>query len=502
VTTPEIRPRWEWRTFASSVGPALAAFDAMASTGVQESDETYLLAPGGDVVKVRDGLLDVKLLREVSPAGLQRWEPVLKAAFPVGADDVTRATEALGVAAGPLARATYTLDEFLDEVARPSGAIRVVPVHKRRVRYRVNGCSSEVSDVDVEGRTIRTIAIESEDADAVLEAVHAVGLDGFLNQDYRTGLAAALEGRGPRFAVIDVGTNSVKFHLAQRLPDRTWQVLSDRAEVTRLGEDLRASGSIGPASMERTIAAIEAMVAEAGRLGADAVAMVGTAGLRASKNRAEVVAAIRARTGVTTEVIDGEEEGRLAFLATQTKLGLDTGTIAVFDTGGGSTQFTFGREGTVDERFSVEVGAVRYTEHHRLDRVVTPDGLAAARAEIAADLVRIAGRPRPDALVGMGGAVTNMAAVMHGLTTYDPDVVGRTVLDRSEVDRQIERYASLDADGRRSIVGLQPSRAEVILAGACIVRTIMDLLDHESLRVSDRGLRHHLLVERFGLARP
>ncbi|MDQ1347939.1 MAG: exopolyphosphatase / guanosine-5-triphosphate,3-diphosphate pyrophosphatase, partial [Acidobacteriota bacterium] len=71
------------------------------------------------------------------------------------------------------------------------------------------------------------------------------------------------------------------------------------------------------------------------------------------------------------------------------------------------------------------------------------------------------------------------------------------VLDRAEIDRQIERYRSRDADARRGIVGLQPKRAEVILAGACIVRTVMEKLDKEFLTVSDRGLRHGVLAERF-----
>ena len=98
----------------------------------------------------------------------------------------------------------------------------------------------------------------------------------------------------------------------------------------------------------------------------------------------------------------------------------------------------------------------------------------------------------------MGGAVTNIAAVKHGLTTYDPDVIQGTVLDRDEIDRQIEMYRSRDVAQRRSIVGLQPKRAEVILAGACIVRTVMERLGQGLLVVSDRGLRHGLFVERFG----
>jgi exopolyphosphatase / guanosine-5'-triphosphate,3'-diphosphate pyrophosphatase len=117
---------------------------------------------------------------------------------------------------------------------------------------------------------------------------------------------------------------------------------------------------------------------------------------------------------------------------------------------------------------------------------------------IGADLSRLDGRPRPDALVGMGGAITNITAVKHQMVEYDPDIVQGTVLDATELDRQITLYRERDADARRQIPGLQPKRAEVILAGALVVRTVMRKLDQSSLTVSDRGLRHGVLAERFG----
>jgi exopolyphosphatase/guanosine-5'-triphosphate,3'-diphosphate pyrophosphatase len=127
-----------------------------------------------------------------------------------------------------------------------------------------------------------------------------------------------------------------------------------------------------------------------------------------------------------------------------------------------------------------------------------------ALGAIVADLSDLDGSDPPDVLVGMGGAVTNLTAVMHGLSTYDPDLVQGSVIDQSEVDRQIERYRAVSAEERRRIVGLQPNRAEVILAGACVVRTVLDKLGKSSLSVSDRGLRYGLWIDRFGgrLARP
>ena len=98
----------------------------------------------------------------------------------------------------------------------------------------------------------------------------------------------------------------------------------------------------------------------------------------------------------------------------------------------------------------------------------------------------------------MGGTVTNITAVKHRLAKYDPDVVQGSVIDRAEVERQIQLYCSRTLEERRAIVGLQPKRADVILAGACIVKTVMDKLGKDSLSVSDRGLRHGLLIDRFG----
>jgi exopolyphosphatase/guanosine-5'-triphosphate,3'-diphosphate pyrophosphatase len=226
--------------------------------------------------------------------------------------------------------------------------------------------------------------------------------------------------------------------------------------------------------------------------------MVGTAALRSAANQDQVIELVRSRTGFTVEPISGEEEGRLAYLAVKAGVGLRQGSLVVFDTGGGSSQFTFGEGDRVAERFSVPVGAVRFTEQFGLDNEVSSGVVKAALGAISADLSRIADRFRPDSLVGMGGTVTNLTAVSLSMAAYDPDRVQGATLGLEEVDRQIEIYRSTPLEERRSIVGLQPKRAEVILAGACVVKTIMEKLGHNSLTVSDRGLRHGVLIERFG----
>jgi exopolyphosphatase / guanosine-5'-triphosphate,3'-diphosphate pyrophosphatase len=330
-----------------------------------------------------------------------------------------------------------------------------------------------------------------------------MGLDQLPNTSYPSGLkqvigfATGSGTRAPRQAVIDVGTNSVKFHVGERKPDGTWTTVVDRADVTRLGEGLEQTGSISPEAMERTAQAIAKMKDEATQNGVDGITAVGTMGLRTASNRDAFLELVRQRSGIAIEVITGEEEARIAYLGVRSGIGMVHGTLVIFDTGGGSSQFTFGDGEKVERQFSVNVGAVRFTERFGLDKPVLPETLKQAMDAIAADLSPLDGARAPDVLVGMGGAVTNIAAVKHALAKYDPKIIQGSVLERADVDRQIEAYRWVSTEARRQIVGLQPKRAEVILAGACIVRTIMEKLKSRSLTVSDRGLRHGLLIDRF-----
>jgi exopolyphosphatase / guanosine-5'-triphosphate,3'-diphosphate pyrophosphatase len=493
-----IVPRWEWRTFGESFGPAEELLGARTPEREEESDELYLLSQESDAsVKVRDGLMDVKQLEAVDGNGLEQWRPVLKTGFPLVAADVSTMLAALGVPDAQLERESYTLEQLVDEVVEPSPALAAVAVHKHRTHYRLSGCLAELSAISAGRRSARTIAVEAEDPVLVAAAVRSLHLADRPNVCLARGLKTLVGFDPVRFAVIDVGTNSVKLHVGERRAGGAWRTVVDRAEVTRLGEGLGETGELQPEPIRRTADAVVGMVGEARRLGAAEVAAVATAGMRLAGNADELVEAVRERCGVGIEVIPGEEEARLAYVAATAELSVGKGTLVVFDTGGGSSQFTFGRLGHIEEQFSIDVGAAALTERFGLDGVVSDEQLAAALREISAGLARLDGRPQPAALVGLGGALTNIAAVTHRLSVYDSEIVQGTVLDRRELDRQIELYRTRTADERREIVGLQPRRAEVILAGACIVRTVLEKLQRDDLTVSDRGLRHGLLVERF-----
>jgi exopolyphosphatase/guanosine-5'-triphosphate,3'-diphosphate pyrophosphatase len=184
-----IIPRWEWRTFGESFGESDQRFAALEPGGVQESDEIYFLSPAGDQnVKVRYDLMDIKVLEQVNPDGLEQWKPVMKGSFPLPAAEVKKVFAAFGVAAPPLERADYTLDQFVKELAEPGQRLRVVNVHKKRTRYKIDGCTSEMTDVVADGKKIRTVALELEDPACVIATVRKLGLDKFPNINYPRGL--------------------------------------------------------------------------------------------------------------------------------------------------------------------------------------------------------------------------------------------------------------------------------------------------------------------------
>jgi len=227
---------------------------------VQESDELYLLSQESDAsVKVRDGLMDVKRLEAVDGNGLEQWRPVLKGLFPLGAADLRTVLGALAVSVPELAREAYTLEQLVDEVVGASPALAALAVHKRRVHYQLGDCMAELSEVTAGTRSARTIAVEAEDPELVAATVRELQLAERPNVCLARGLKTMLGLEPVRFAVIDVGTNSVKLHVGERRADDSWQTVADRAEVTRLGEGLQDTGSLQPEPLRRTADAVVGM---------------------------------------------------------------------------------------------------------------------------------------------------------------------------------------------------------------------------------------------------
>ncbi len=298
-------------------------------------------------------------------------------------------------------------------------------------------------------------------------------------------------------AVIDVGTNSIKFHVGRKRPDGSLETVLDENDIARLGEGLRETGKISPEPLERNARSVENFVKKARSMGIKSPVIVGTMALRTASNAQEFVSRVKTLTGLDVRIIPGEEEARLSWLAVLSGLPRISGELVTFDTGGGSTEFVFGQGDDIERRFSIPLGAVRITEEFFADDPVRPGSLEKARQEIRKSLGEGGLEGSPHVLVGMGGTVTSLAAVKHEMVTYDPDVVQGSVLTAEDLGAMADRFASLTLDERRKIPGLQPKRADVILAGTCIVQEILEILGVSSFTVSDRGLRHGLAYELF-----
>lgn len=183
----EIIPRWEWRSFGLHFGDAEAHLKEHGVDRLQYIDEIYLLSSLSDAnVKVRDGLMDVKRLEQTDAHGFEQWRPILKEAFPLPSAAIEAVFAALGVASlhEP---APITLYQLLAEVASDS-RLHALEVLKTRTRYHLEGCMAELTEVVTDGKTICTMAVESEDPARIAATLQALGLEGLENVSYPRGL--------------------------------------------------------------------------------------------------------------------------------------------------------------------------------------------------------------------------------------------------------------------------------------------------------------------------
>jgi exopolyphosphatase / guanosine-5'-triphosphate,3'-diphosphate pyrophosphatase len=299
-----------------------------------------------------------------------------------------------------------------------------------------------------------------------------------------------------RFAAIDVGTNTVLLLVAERREGRLLAVL-ERAEITRLGRGVDATGRLDPLAIQDTVAVLGSYARAAHALGADLVACVATSAARDAANGADFFEAARAAAGIVPEVISGDEEARLVYGSAHRDFG-GGGPLAVLDVGGGSTEFIVGDGPEPRARTSLQVGAVRLTERH-----VRGDPPSAAEVDAVRAGAREALRPlaamAPGAgarLVGVAGTVTTLSAVAQALPAYDAERVHGATLALDEIEALLSRLAGMTVVARAALPGMEPKRADVILAGGVVVAEAMRATGLDRLTVSDRGVRWGLLHDR------
>ncbi len=190
----EIIPRWEWRTFGtSSFGESEELIRARGEAQVRKSGEFYILSSQSqNNCKVRDELMDIKTLKAVDANKLEQWNPILKAGFPIGKDVLPGVFAALSVQVPALARESYTLAQYLDELIRPQSGLRVVNVTKERHGFKIDGTIVEIAMVEFDGKPFRTVAVEHEDPKLVIDTVRALKLERFENINYLRAMKSAV----------------------------------------------------------------------------------------------------------------------------------------------------------------------------------------------------------------------------------------------------------------------------------------------------------------------
>ena len=298
-----------------------------------------------------------------------------------------------------------------------------------------------------------------------------------------------------RVAAIDVGTNSARLLVAEGVGDG-FRSIDRRMTITRLGQGVDTRRVLAPEALERTFAVIADYAATCGELGVERLRVTGTSAVRDARNKEEFFEGVRRLTGSEPELLSGEEEARATFLGTLSDIS-SSGPVVVVDIGGGSTEVILGVE--VPERLiSLDIGCVRLFEKHLHSDPPTTEEIEALRADAGAELTRakeVLGVPRGARLIGVAGTVTQLATLKIGLPLYDPDVTHHVVLSHGDVRGLSRRLRSLTYSQRKRIKGLEPGRADVIVAGAEILLTVMETFDLPEVLVSEKDILDGLVIQ-------
>jgi exopolyphosphatase / guanosine-5'-triphosphate,3'-diphosphate pyrophosphatase len=302
-----------------------------------------------------------------------------------------------------------------------------------------------------------------------------------------------------RVAFIDIGTNTILCLIAELKINGGFDVLDDLADITRLGQDVHRTGRISSQGEARSLQVLQRYLEQCKRLRVDQIMTVGTSALRDAQNSAEVRGRFKEQLGLDVRVITGEEEAVYAFLAVQKGLTLAAQELLVIDVGGGSTEFIRGNRAGVSQAVSIDIGSVRLTEQFLRSAPIRKEEWEKMIVAIEGMLSRLPHQWRKDGsavtLVGIAGTFTTLSAVEKGLTHYSHGEVHGSPLTLSEVRRQVALFQGKTIAQRKLIPGLEPKRADVILAGACLIERIMALFHSEQVVVSDQGVRYGLLHE-------
>jgi exopolyphosphatase/guanosine-5'-triphosphate,3'-diphosphate pyrophosphatase len=291
-------------------------------------------------------------------------------------------------------------------------------------------------------------------------------------------------------AAIDIGTNSTRV-LVARPVDGKLDVLDRRNTITRLGQNVGATGRLAEDAVERTLACLRGYRAILDEHGVDRLRVAATSASRDAANREEFFDAVADVVGARPELLSGTEEGRLSFVGATGDLDPALGPFLIVDIGGGSTEFILGTD-HVEGVLSVDVGCVRLTEKFLDHDPPLPEELTACISLTDAyleDVIReIPGSAEARTLVGLAGTVTTVAAVEIGLATYDRDAIHHFVLTHEAAEDVFRTLATESRADRIHNPGLEEARADVIVGGCCVLVALFRRFGFDEMIVSEADI--------------
>ncbi len=300
----------------------------------------------------------------------------------------------------------------------------------------------------------------------------------------------------PVFAAIDCGTNSTRL-LVTRGSGARKEALARTNTITRLGRGVDASGVLDPAAIERTLDALRSYRAVIDEHDVTKIRITATSAARDASNSADFFDAAESIVGVRPELLTGDEEAALSFLGATAELDPADGPYLVVDIGGGSTEFIVGTS-EVDDARSIDIGCVRFTEQYIEHDPPQPEELHACISVTTAWLDDVArqmpGMTTAATVVGLAGTVTTVAAVELGLTEWDRDAIHHFRLERAAVEDVFRTLATEPLEDRKHNPGLEDARADVIVAGACILVALVRWLDLDEILVSESDILDGLIA--------
>ncbi|MDW7649810.1 MAG: hypothetical protein SCK29_02970 [Bacillota bacterium] len=283
-------------------------------------------------------------------------------------------------------------------------------------------------------------------------------------------------------AVVDIGTNSTRLLVAQYTRGTLCIVHRDLV-TTRLGAGLMEHGVLSMEGKEATAAAVRRFAGQAGKLKAAEVLLLGTSAMREAQDGPEFARLLERDTGCRVEILSAEAEAFYSYRGAVKSLPQYCLPV-VFDLGGGSCELAW--ENGLLQTVSLKIGAVYVTDTFFLQDPPTAGEVAAAAEHIRTSLMRVCPQGRP--LIGVGGTVTNLAAMALELSPYSPEAVHGFILERGLIKSQLERMLTLKTADREQLQGIQKNRAAILPAGTLVVDMLLELCNSSQLVVSEGDL--------------